>query len=1213
MLGKLFSIITSRLLWGFLGITLLAFIIWVIGPLIAIGDYRPLESELCRQIVIGAIYLIWILCRLIPYLYNARFNGRLLSNLHAAVPVGAENKPEIKQNNQLAQRFSEAAQLLKKVQFARSRGHRTFRWLTRFGREHVYQLPWYVVVGAPGSGKTSALFNSGLDFPLKNRFGPSMQPCIDGSCDCNWWFTNDAVLLDTAGRYATQDKHFAEDASEWNNFVALLKKYRPRQPINGVVMTISVADLLSNGAEARTAQANALRKRLIELHERLGINFPIYVLVTKTDMLEGFAAYFHGLDEAQRNQIWGFTIPWEQSRQAEFDLQATFASQYALLCRRLDAALPDRLLKEHDTRRCAESYLFPQEFAALNPLLTQYLNHIFATSNFTPRFMPRGIYFTSSRQKGAPLGRRMSALNPILQTPLGVQKSQIDTDRDDAGHETAAQTGQSRSFFLKDTLERLVLREPGLASSNRWWEYRNRVLHWIGYATFATILTILALFWWASYDNNKVYLTEVAAKVPSIERQGQSLRRIEDGDMFSLLPFLNSALHLPDSQNFSLNDPPITYRMGLFRGKQIDEAGDTLYKKILKELLLPNVAKEISSTLLNDNHNDTDFSYEALKAYQMLYLPKHYDGKFLQAWVMLNLRRNLSQGRTQQELEQIEWHLNQLLDTQPQTSPFAENKTLVEQAQIALSRIPLPQRIYGRLKRLLLQRNDIRPVSQIDLTGPQVALVLSRKSGKSVTEGVPGLFTAQGYWRLFNNSIEPVTDILCKEDEWVLGSRSSQQNSVDLIKTIRQLYMQDFIAVWDDLLSDIQLVSIDSLPQRINIARLLSGNSSPMRNLLVNVSKNVMLRDEKNNADTRSLLAKTEDRLHRSANRTLEMLFMNRPANADGDVSVQPEQLVMAHFEPLLELAQNQAEGNKVIQFDSVLKLVDELYSYMTAVQDAANSGTSAPESDIITRLQAASNRLPTPFKQMLLSLAIGASSDARSTDMENIKKQIGFEIGSFCQRAVVQRYPLAAHAREEVRPDDLARMFAPNSGLMDNFFRNNLQGKVDTTRANWRFTPGVDGKTLPGDQGLLVSFQEAQYIRDTFFAYGSATPSFRVTVRPGQMDNDILGLTLDVDGQLLKYSHGPLVPLVISWPGPHNTNQVRLQLTLTNGRTANLSADGPWALNRLIDMALISSDTDGPSRQATFNIDGHHVTLEFTPNSIHNPFQLPTFSCPSA
>ncbi|HFF8939392.1 type VI secretion system membrane subunit TssM [Serratia ureilytica] len=1211
MLSTLFSIITSRLLWGFVGITALAFIIWTIGPLVAIGDYRPLEPELNRQIAIGAIYLIWFLCRLIPRLYSAWFNSRLLSNLRAAEAVPAEDgKPEIKPDDPLAQRFDEAAQLLKKARFAPGQGDGKHRWMTRFSRQYLYQLPWYVIIGAPGAGKTTALVNSGLHFPLADRFGKSALRGVGGTRNCDWWFTNDAVLLDTAGRYTTQESQREEDAGEWQSFVALLKKYRTRQPINGVMVTISVADLLSDSAEARAAQASALRKRLIELHEQLGIHFPVYVLVTKTDLLNGFMAYFGSFDKAQRDQIWGFTFPYERSRQPDFNLNTAFEQQYALLQQRLDAALPDTLLMEHDARQRAESYLFPQEFAALRPLLGQYLEQVFATSSFETRFTPRGIYFTSGTQEGLPFDRVMGELNRYLQLPPANSGAQANAAWDSVGQETPIPAAKGQSFFLKETLESVVFQESGLAGSNRWWEYRNRALHWAGYIALAVILAVLAMLWFTSYGNNKAYLAEVAAKVPGVERQGQSLTQLGNGDMFSLLPFLNSLLHLPDSQNFSLDDPPFTYRMGLFRGDQVGDAGNALYQKALKELLLPQVAQQIAATLRNDNHGDADFSYEALKAYQMLYLPKQYDGKFLRAWVMLNLQRNLPQGSTQKQLQQIEWHLSQLLDTQIQASPYAKDEPLVAQAQAALNRAPLSQRVYGRLKRLLLKQTDIKPVSLVDLAGPQTELAFSRKSGKPVTDGVPGLFTSQGYWKAFNDNIDPVTDTLRKEDVWVLNSQTPEQKSADLTKTIRQLYMQDFISAWDELLGDIQLANIGNLTQRISSARLLSGNPSPMRNLLVNVSKNVTLRDEKSDADSRSLLAKTEDKLNQNANRTLEALFTNRPANADGDVSAQPEQLVMAHFAPLLELAQSQGEGNKAIPFDSVLKQVDELYSYLTAVQGAANSGMSAPPSDIIPRLQAESGRLPVPFKQMLLSLAIGASSDTQRKEMENVKKRISFEVGSFCRQAIAGRYPLVARARQEVTPDDLARMFAPNSGLMDSFFRDNLQGKVDTTRANWRFTPGVDGKTLPGGEGILRSFQQAQRIRDAFFANGTATPSYRVTVRPVRMDNDILNLTLDIDGQLFKYSHGPQVPLVVSWPGTRNTNQVHLQLALANGTTASLVTSGPWALNRLVDMAQ-SSGTGGLGRQATFNLDGHRVTLEFTPNSIRNPFQLPAFSCP--
>lgn len=189
--------------------------------------------------------------------------------------------------------------------------------------------------------------------------------------------------------------------------------------------------------------------------------------------------------------------------------------------------------------------------------------------------------------------------------------------------------------------------------------------------------------------------------------------------------------------------------------------------------------------------------------------------------------------------------------------------------------------------------------------------------------------------------------------------------------------------------------------------------------------------------------------------------------------------------------------------------------------------------------------------------------------------------------------------------------MFAPGTGMMDTFFRDNLTNKVDTTQSSWRFMPGIDGKTLPGSEGLLRPFQQAQSIRDAFFANGATTPSFKVTVRTISMDNRILNLTLDVDGQQLRYSHGPQAVQMMSWRGAgrHQSGAYATR----SGRWYHLDAGDQRLMGAepLFDKARTAPGSSSLSRQATFNVDGYQVTLEFAPNSIRNPFQLPRFSCP--
>lgn len=1204
-MNMLLSLLTNRILWGFLGVTGLAAVIWMIGPLLSVVDSRPLESEQNRMITIAVMYLIWVHSHIVPRLYNAWLNRKLMDNLKSEEAKDPVERKRLNNEDQiLNERFEEAAQVLKKAHFNQP-GQRG-QWTQRFSTQYLYQLPWYVIIGAPGSGKTTALVNSGLQFPLADRFGKTALRGIGGTRNCDWWFTNEAVLLDTAGRYTTQESEQVQDASEWSKFLGLLQKYRRRQPINGVIVTISIADLLTQSAEASREQALNLRQRLTELHEQLGIRFPVYVLVTKADLLKGFRAYFAGFDKAQRDQIWGFTFPWEKAKLADFDLQGSFLQEFALLQQRLDAALPDTLLRESDAQARAECFLFPQEFAALRPLLSDYLNTLFARSNFETEFSPRGIYFASGTQEGLPFDRVMGELNRALSLPQGKAGDNWDA----VSKEEPVPGGKGQSFFIKHVLQNVIFQEAGIAGQNRWWELRSRAVIWSGYAALLAVLLIVSALWFTSYGNNKDYLDEVQAKVPALDQQIKALRSRQQGDLFALLPLLNGLSALPQSEAFDINHPPVTRRMGLYRGNDVADASQTLYQKALQQMLLPEVAMRITTWLRNDNGSDVEYSYEALKAYQMLYQPKHYDGKFLHSWVMLNLERNLPQNVTKAQIRQLEWHLTQLLEPQIQSSPYAKDEALISREQAMINQQPLSTRVYGRLKRLLEHDDNLKPVSLATLGGPQSELVFSRKSGKPVSDGLPGLYTPDGYWNTFNAKIAPVTASLHEDDAWVLGATTQPEDKQQTDSAVRQLYARDFIALWDSFLSDIQLNNSADLNQRINTARLLSGNNSPLRRLVMNLSQQLKLTREDAAEEEKANRGESSNR----GTQMLETLFSNHDgaaANTNAAASQTPEQRVTEHFAPIIELAQPLEKGGKTIVFDDFLKQVDELYRYLTAVQDAANSGMPAPGGEAISRLQASAGRLPGGLQTMFSNMAVGASSDTQRRDLENVRKRISVEVGSFCRQAIAGRYPLVRSASSEVTPDDLARMFAPGTGLMDTFFRDNLTNKVDTTQASWRFMPGIDGKTLPGSEGVLAPFQQAQSIRDAFFANGSTTPAFRTTVRTVRMDNTILTMTLDVDGQILRYSHGPQAVQIVNWPGTGGTNQVRMQLGLASGTTATLVTNGAWALNRFFDKARVSPGSSSLSRQATFTVDGHQVTLEFAPNSIRNPFQLPRFACP--
>ncbi|MGF6562833.1 type VI secretion system protein ImpL [Erwinia aphidicola] len=666
-LKTFFSWLSSRLLWGLLGITSLSALIWMVGPLLTFTRFQALESPLNRQLLIGLCYFLWVLFQLIPQLYRAWFNSKLLTRLQLSNSDHAELQAT---GEMLDNRFSEAALLLKKTQFGkRDKGFQ------RFSAQYLYQLPWYLIVGAPGAGKTTALINSGLEFPLSDALGKTALRGVGGTRHCDWWFTDRAVLLDTAGRYTLQESQRVRDASEWQTFITLLKRYRPRQPINGVIMTISVADLLSDSAEVRHAQASALRKRMAELHQQTGIHFPVYIMVTKTDLLKGFMSYFARLDKSQRDRIWGFTFPWEASRQSEHRLNALFEQQFSLLNARLMSDLSGKMAQEGDLTLRAECFQFPQEFRALRPLLAEYLDIVFTPDNDDVPWSARGLFFTSGTQEGLPFDRVMGELSRKLQLPQARGQSIASWDSVNRSAPIPANKGQS--FFIRGLLSDVVFKESRLAGSDRRWEHRNRLLHWTGYSTLAVALLAASALWLTSYYKNHHYLQEVATRLPAVNQAATRLTQDNHGDIVDLLPFLNSLVSLPQSQAFALDKPPLTLRGGLYRGDQISEAAWGLYQGALKSLLLPRVAQTITQTLRSDNGEDAEFSRNALRAYQMLYQPRSYDGEFLRGWVMQNLQRSLPASVTTRQLQQLDWHLSQLLDRQILSSPYLRDNALM--------------------------------------------------------------------------------------------------------------------------------------------------------------------------------------------------------------------------------------------------------------------------------------------------------------------------------------------------------------------------------------------------------------------------------------------------------------------------------------------------------------------------------------------------------
>jgi len=603
------ALLRSRWLLGSLAVAAFALVAWFTGDLIVVGGWRPFETGAARALLVGCALAAWLGWEFLRAARARRENERLLK----ALAGGGEGDSAARAAQEVAllqRRFEEAAATLRTARFQGADGE----------KRYVSELPWYMFIGAPGSGKTTALVNSGLKFPLQKAGEELALAGVGGTRNCDWWFTDSAVLLDTAGRYTTRESDMQADAAAWLGFLDLVKRFRPRRPLNGALVTISVSDLMLWNEDERRRYAWHVRARIAELYERLGARFPVYLLVTKADLLAGFMDLFGELDAAGRARVWGAT----------FDLAADgfilgspgqrFAGEFRALEERLYGELLERLQEESDLQRRAAAYRFPQQFRSLGTLLEQFLDAAFIGVPDAPEAMLRGVYFTSGTQEGNPIDRVLGALARSfrLERP--------------ANPGAPSAPGSGKSFFLARLLREVIFAESGLAGSDQRLEKRVQWARALAYAGIAALSTALAALWTASFFANREFVSAAGARAAEAKQELARLGPPRRGDEAQLLRALNSLRTLPGGYADRRGGGVPVSDAGLSQVGKIGAQAQRAYRYALTDALFPRLALALEDEIRQGLSSPTQEGLrEALQAYQSLYAGGKPDPKLLQA------------------------------------------------------------------------------------------------------------------------------------------------------------------------------------------------------------------------------------------------------------------------------------------------------------------------------------------------------------------------------------------------------------------------------------------------------------------------------------------------------------------------------------------------------------------------------------------------------
>jgi type VI secretion system protein ImpL len=1054
---------------------------------------------------------------------------------------------------------------------------------SRRGSEALYRLPWYTIIGPPASGKTTVLRNSGLKFPYLPGTGDRLKG-IGGTRNCDWWLTNHAILLDTAGRWSIEES----ERDEWLAFLDLLKKHRGDRPLNGIIAAISIAgdDATSISAAAEDDLkdiALRMRERLDEITGRLGVALPVYLMFTKCDLIHGFVETFSNLSGERRKQIWGFTAPVLTG--ARRDPGNYFAQQFDLLREELEQRSVVRMAEEVDPNLIPLIYEFPAQFGALKDKLTFFVDELFDSSAYRETPLLRGAYFTSGTQEGAPADLLFEEMANALNLRPQVYESREE---------------EKKSYFLHDMLMRVVFEDRSLATAStvelgrQQWKRRLTTSSLFASALVGTALSIDA----CQHNLSVLQSTQDALSASEAARQRAegSAVGVRPEPVVELVTLEREVpRHAMGSRG--LRD------LGLYEGERITPPlrryyHDALTRAVVRPLLQQNHATLLART------RELQLSAGARRSQS---LDEGARNELFDALSLHLLLTGPHESCTPRPLARKEFLVEQLLALWQRAEPGDdaqgdERKQLLQRyVELAdhASAVAAPMSVerdergvtearralgeddrVGRLLARVLAKYAETPQTLSTLVGPSAAIQGSASLG--------GAFNLEA-WAQISRGIG-ASDFSETDGDWVFGCSGTENDSARAERdsqAFQKAYLKRYAVSWHEFLSGLAGRAPKDGAEAEAMLGELVNRSGVLGALFASVLENTALalpRDTLVAEATADKLQKAEvalevgaalstGALRRVSTRGLRALnaaerVVPKGSSTEG-ADAGPEYVEPLH-EQFADFASFEQGGGGSSGLDQYRRLLEPVlvalkgYRADESQVDTLASATQSALDNTDLLIRNHGGKWSAQLSSVLVPVLSGVLDLVRVGRGNQLARGYCDAVYAPFQRELAGRFPLAPESTDPANLAAFARFFQPGSGTLWEFQKTHLAGSVSSQGGRFRFT-GAQARSVYRDE-LLGFLQRAQAISDAFFPEGGGGPrmSFRLRVRgaPGYSLT-----TFRAGSRTVQYDSGAESWVSMEWPGDAASAGAALSVTPYQGPSPRpLQFDNPWGLFMILE-----------------------------------------------
>lgn len=1091
------------------------------------------------------------------------------------------------------------------------------------GAEALYELPWYMTIGNPAAGKSTAIVNSGLKFPFDDG-GDAIIKGIGGTRNCDWFFTTEGILLDTAGRYSVHE----EDREEWLGFLGLLKKHRPRAPINGIIVTVSIGELMGNSPSFAINLAKSLRQRVQELTEKLEVFAPVYVLFTKVDLIPGFHEFFLDLDWNERDRVWGATIPYDQASGNE--LIALFDRHFDELYEGLRAMSVAQLSRLQGENTPPGLLTFPSEFVSIKPALKSFIATLFEDNPFQFKPVFRGFYITSAIQS--------ADIKPLSNDRI-LRKFSLN-----GGGATSVRAALSHGYFLKELFSKVIFPDKNLVRQHTT-RGKTRLRQFAVLGALCLLGVTLAGWSW-SYFNNRNLLANVEQDIAKAMKVQEG--RIDLQSRLEALEIIQDRLAQLEQFN---EDNPVSIGLGLYQGELMaDKLRREYFAGVSNVMLAPikdnleaflnevnaqgehlkpqaaaagesSPAKKAGSGQYKDSTpSDVEDAYNALKTYLMLSSHDHLDVGHLSDQMTRAWRGWLEANRGTMSREQMIRSAGKVLTFYLEHAndlewPVIENNlVLIDEVRDKLRRVvrgmPAAERVYAEIKARASTR--FAPLTVANIVGPENSALVA---GSHV---VSGSFTVEAWREYVQPAIKEAATNEQKNADWVLQTSTKDDLTLEgspeqIQKSLVAMYKRDYTEEWKQFVQGISVSSFESFPEAVSaMDRLGDVQMSPIGTLI----KLVFDQTAWDNPSTANLgLERAQKGFIEWFKRSVLQMAPSR-VQMDVNVSAKPIEVPMGpigkEFAGFGRLVIPREKADPLV--DTYLKQLSKLRTRLNQLKNQGDAGPGALKlmretidgngSELAETLRFVDEQmltgLPDNQRAVLRPLLVRPllqtyASIIKPASVE-LNKTWEAQVFEPFNRKLAIKYPFSPKATIEASPAEIGQVFGPEGAISK--FVESAMGALVVRRGN-TLTPrtwgdlGISlGPEFTNDFARWVSPLEGGAASDSGGG-GGGSQAQTVFMLRAQPSPGISGYVIEIDGQKLSYRNGVPQWANFVWPNASGIPGAKVIATTFEGKVVEVvNVPGRFGLEKMINAAQRKRQSDG-SFHLVWSVDGVEVGVD--------------------